>query len=386
MCVTATGAFFLFVGVRMAKAKKAEQALTKKAAKRREPVPEADLLKTGSTMLDLAITGKRAGGFAKGKYFWIVGDSSSGKTFLTLTCLAEASINKEFNNYRFIYDNGEDGALMDMGRFFGPRMADRLEAPSETADGEPVYSDTIEDFYYHLDDAFNAGYPFIYVLDSMDALDSKYSAKKFDEAKKAARKGTQAKGDYGDGKAKINSTRIRHVVRQLRDTGSILIVLSQTRDNIDAGMFEEQQTHAGGRALKFYATVQLWSSVGKRIKRTVNDREIVVGVTCRVKTKKNRFTGRERVVEFPIYYANGIDDIGGMVDYLTTWKVWPKVAGKIDASKHFDDVKLRREDLIKWVEENQARDELEHICETAWQAVEEKLVTHRRSKYDDPVQ
>lgn len=362
------------------RAKQIEEALTTRAPKRRDPIPDTDLLKTGSTVLDLAISGRRAGGFAKGKYFWIVGDSSSGKTFLTLTCLAEASIDPNFADYRFIYDNGEDGALMDMTHFFGHGMAERLEAPA-TADGEPVYSDTIEDFYYHLDDAFNEGRPFVYVLDSMDALDSTYSAKKFDEAKTASRKGTKAKGDYGDGKAKINSTRIRHVVRQLRATGSILIVLSQTRDKLDASMFEEQQTHAGGRALKFYATVQLWSSVGKRIKKTVNDREVVVGVTCRVKTKKNRLTGRERMVEFPIYYATGIDDIGGMIDFLTTWKVWPKTGGRVDATKHFDDVKLRRADLITWVEENDARTELEDICEAAWAGIEAKLTTERKSKY-----
>jgi|TARA_R110000751_G_scaffold152635_4_gene257784 RecA/RadA recombinase len=364
------------------KTQQVEAALVAQAPKRREVIPDSDLLKTGSTMLDLAITGRRSGGFAKGKYFWIVGDSSSGKTFLTLTCLAEASIDPAFNNYRFIYDNGEDGALMDMAHYFGPGMASRLESPGVGEKGHEVHSDTIEDFYYHLDDALAGGQPFIYILDSMDALDSTYSARKFNDAKTASRKGTKAKGDYGDGKAKINSTRIRHVVRQLRDSGSILIVLSQTRDNIDAGMFEEQQTHAGGRALKFYATVQLWSSVGKRIKKTINDREVVVGVTCRVKTKKNRFTGRERVVEFPIYFATGIDDIGGMIDYLTTWKVWPKTGGKVDASKHFDGVAMRRADLITWVEENDVRADLEEVCEEAWQGIEARLTTARKSKYE----
>lgn len=362
--------------------KQVEAALTASSPKRREVIPDSDLLKTGSTVLDLAISGRRAGGFAKGKYFWVVGDSSSGKTFLTLTCLAEASIDPAFNDYRFIYDNGEDGALMDMAHYFGPNMAARLEPPEVGGKGGEVHSDTIEDFYYHLDDALAYGKPFIYILDSMDSLDSTYSARKFNEAKTASRKGTKAKGDYGDGKAKINSTRIRHVVRQLRDTGSILIVLSQTRDNIDAGMFEEQQTHAGGRALKFYATVQLWSSVGKRIKKTINDREVVVGVTCRVKTKKNRLTGRERVVEFPIYYDNGIDDIGGMIDYLTTWKVWRKTGGKIDATKHFDEVVLRRADLITWVEDNGMRADLEDICEQAWQDIEARLSTVRKSKYE----
>jgi recombination protein RecA len=249
-----------------------------------------------------------------------------------------------------------------------------------------VYSATAEDFYYHLDDAHAAGKPFIYVLDSMDALDTRYADKKFHEAKTAARRGTAAKGDYGDGKAKINSTRIRSVVTKLRATGSILVVLSQTRDNIDAGLFEEQQTHAGGRALKFYATVQLWSSVAGRIKRTVRKREVVVGVRVRVRVRKNRITGRERSVEFPIYYDTGIDDIGGMVDWLTTWGYWPvNKSGDINAAAYGDVYAGRpwdRESLIKWVEEEGLRTELEDTVAAAWADVEARVAVQRRSKYE----
>ena len=368
-------------------AKDAAAALRATKPKRRETIPDEHLLKTGSTVLDLAITGRRAGGFTKGRYFWMVGDSSSGKTFLMLTCLAEASINPEFDDYRFIYDNAEDGALMDMARYFGKRMAARLEPPA-TVDDAPVYSAEVEDFYYHLDDALTeaeapGGKPFIYLLDSMDSLDSKYSGAKFQEAKKASRGGTKAKGDYGDGKAKINSTSLRRVVTRLRATGSILIVLSQTRDNINAGPFDVPQTHAGGHALKFYSTVQLWSSVGSKIKRTVLGREVVVGVNCRVRTKKNRLTGKERTVTFPIYFDTGIDDIGGMVDFLGHWRFWPKnKTGTVDATADFDNVKMRRDELVEWVEENGLRADLEDIVEAAWDTIEARAEVKRENKYD----
>ena len=362
-------------------AKDPVKALTRVGPKRRAVIPDKDLLKTGSTILDLAISGRRAGGFSKGRYFWMVGDSSSGKTFLMLTCLAEASINPEFNKYRFIYDNAEDGALMDVERYFGKRMADRLEAPATDSEGY-AFSSTIEDFYYHLDDAFDDGRPFIYILDSMDALSSGYEKRKFDEAKKAARGGPKARGDYGDGKAKVNSTAIRRVVTKLRETGSILIVLSQTRDDIGAGIFEEQKTHAGGHALKFYATVQLWSSVGCKIKKVVVGREQVIGVQCKVKVRKNRITGRERDVTIPIHFDTGIDDIGSMVDYLVYWKFWPKSdGGLINASADFDGVKKRREDLIAWLEANNLRDDLEDVVEAAWGDVERRLKVERVCKY-----
>lgn len=388
----------------MAKNTKDTKAALLKKGKKRQGINPDNLLKTGSTILDLAISGNPKGGFLKGKYFWIVGDSSSGKTFLALTCLAEATLNPAFKKYRLIFDNAEDGALMDMARYYGQAMADRTEPPAYGEYGEnkgvrffkpdakgkidnPAFSERIEDFYYNLDDALTraeGGEEFVYVLDSMDALDSKYAQAKFKEAKREGRGGAVAKGDYGDGKAKQNSTRLRGAVQRLSNTNSILIINSQTRDNIDGGMFDPAQTSAGGRALKFYATVQLWSSVGSKIKKTVAGREVQVGVNCRVKTKKNRLTGRERAVEFPIYYETGIDDIGGMVDYLVHWKFWPKnKSGVIDASGDFNEVAHKREALIEWLEANDMREDLEEIVTDAHAEIERKATVNRRSKYGD---
>ena len=87
-------------------------------------------LSTGSTMLNLAMTGSARKGFRTGHYYLFVGDSRSGKTWFCLSCLAEASIDKRFNDYRFIYDNRERGALMDIAYFFGRKAAERIESPT----------------------------------------------------------------------------------------------------------------------------------------------------------------------------------------------------------------------------------------------------------------
>ncbi|GAG08986.1 unnamed protein product, partial [marine sediment metagenome] len=151
------------------KTKKLKAELRKK---REKPVINRDdWVSTGSVLLNLACSGRSYGGFAKGHYYFVVGDTASGKTFLSLTCLAEASINPNFDDYRFIYDNGEDGALMNIARFFGQRVADRMEPPA-MENGEPVFSRLAEDMYFHLDDAVEDGRPFIYIQDSMDVLDS----------------------------------------------------------------------------------------------------------------------------------------------------------------------------------------------------------------------
>src|SRR5690606_33915961 len=109
-------------------------------------------------------------------------------------CLAEACRNKHFDNYRLIHDDVEGGALMNIRRFFGKALEERLEPPSRDEQGDPIYSSSVEQFYYLLDDAFKMGQPFVYVLDSMDSLTSDAEEEKFDKKKEAHRKGQQTTG------------------------------------------------------------------------------------------------------------------------------------------------------------------------------------------------
>jgi len=341
-----------------------------------QPVKETDLLSTGSTLLNLACTGNAAGGFAKGKYHFLVGDSASGKTWLSLTCLAEAAINPNFDGYRFIYDNAEDGALMDIGRFFGDKVQERLESPAYEKD-VPIYSTTIEEFYYHVDDAAKDGTPFIYILDSMDSLSSAAEQDKFNEMKEASRKGKTTTGTFGDGKAKKNSSNLRKLMPALRKTNSILIIINQTRDNLGFGF--EKKIRSGGHALRFYATLEIWSSIKGKMKKTIRGKEREIGITTKVQVKKNRFTGRLRVVELPLYHSFGIDDVGSCVDYLVSEKHWTKSKNTINA----DDLDFSgtREKLIKHIQETNAEDKVSKIVDDVWNQIENECSVDRKSRY-----
>lgn len=340
------------------------------------------MLGTGSTLLNIAITGGWRGGLATGGYYFFVGDSSSGKTFLTLTCFAEAAQSKAFNEYRFIYDDVEGGALMDFAKFFGQRVADRVEPPAGSVN-EPLYSQTIEEFYFNLDNALASPKPCIYVLDSMDALSSKYEERKFDEKKKASETGGKAKGDYGDGKAKINSAMLRVCLGRLRETGSILIIINQTRDNINAGLFESKKTRSGGHALTFYATVELWSSVGGKIKKTVKNKDRQIGITSRINVKKNRLTGRVRSVEVPIYYEYGIDDLGSCVDYLIEEGVWVNKSGNIAVTEIVEEpTTMKKASLIKFIEAEGLEDDVRILVNKTWNDVEAACSMGRKKRYE----
>jgi len=349
------------------------------------PVLPTDLLSTGSTLLNLACSGDYRGGFAKGKYHFLVGDSASGKTWLSLTCLAEASINPEFKDYRFIYDNAEDGALMDIQRFFGKGVAERMEPPDSMDIGAkgsgagivPIHSETIEDFYYHLDDAVGRDEPFIYILDSMDSLSSASEQDKFKEEKTASRAGKVTTGSYGDGKAKKNSSNLRKLMPALRKSKSILIIINQTRDNLGFGF--EKKSRSGGHALRFYATLEIWSSIKSKMKRTVRGKEREIGIVCKVQVKKNRFTGRLRTVELPLYHSFGIDEVGSCIDYLVAEKHWPKKKNIIEA--HDFDEELGREKLIQFIQDNHLGGDLAEVVAEVWDSIEKECSVERVSPY-----
>lgn len=352
---------------------------------------------TGSTLLNLACTDTPDLGFLKGGYYYLVGDSTSGKTWLSLTCFAEASISKAFRNHRLIFDDVEGGALMDMERYFGKAVAERIETPSISKKGVPVCSESIEDFYYNIQDVIDDGRPFIYVLDSQDALDSKAAKKKFQERKDAAESGEETTGSYGDGKAKFHSEHLRHVLSGLRKRKSILIIIGQTRDNL--GRSFDKKTRSGGRALRFYARLEIWTSVLGKITKRARGKERTVGVQCLAEVKKNRVTGKigkDRSVIVPIYYGFGIDDVGSCVDFLIEEGHWRKVKRKNDSSEAEDDGKKKRSiydakellfqgtrnEIVSYVEEEGLENKVRQATAKLWQDIETECLPNRKRRYE----
>ncbi len=351
----------------------------KKALKRKKKkgLTFKDFVSTGSTLLNLAATGNPYRGFAKGKYYSIVGDSAAGKTFISLTCLAEASINPSFKDYRFIYDNAEDGALMDIKKFFGKEIYKKMEAPSGTRN-DPEYSTTIEEFYYNIDDAIKEEKPFIYILDSMDSLTSEQEQDKFEETKKAHRAKKTTTGTMTDGKAKKNASNLRKLLTPLRRSKSILIILSQAKDNMGFGF--EKKRRSGGKALKFYACIEFWCSIKRQIKKTIKGKPRQIGIECLIEFKKNRFQGKLRKIIIPIYHSFGIDDIGSCVDYLIDEDYWKTKGSKIKAVEF--DFEGSKENLIRLIEEKNMEKDLREIVGDVWKEIEEACSVKRKRRYE----
>lgn len=360
-------------------ASQAERELTRgRARAEKELDAQIKYLSTGSTLLNLACAGRWSGGFRNGTYNFLVGDSASGKTFLSLTCMAEAAINSAYDDFQLIYDPAENGAMMDFSKFFGRKMAERVTAPSDEG-----FSSTTEEFYYNLDRRLKDG-PCVYVLDSMDALSTEDDDAKFESRKS----GKSENGSYGTSKAKMNSAYMRTVIPKLEKSGSILIVIAQTRDNIGFGAQFNPKTRSGGHALRFYAHLELWSSRKETIKKELaggkglakKDRQL--GIKSLVKVKKNRHTGREREVVIPIYHSTGIDDIGSCVSYLIDEGHWKKSGGRVTAPEF--DFTGTEEQLCRHIDTQpikMGKVKLRKLAGAVWKSIENACRIERRNPY-----
>ena len=334
-------------------------------------------ISTGCTLLNLAASGDPDYFTHAGQYIYFVGDSSSGKTMLVLQMFAEAAANPNFDDYALVFDNAENGALMDMDRLFGPRAAARIRTP------EHGISSIVEEFYRSVRHEIRKG-PCIYILDSMDCMGTRAGNKKQAEIDTEVSGGKDASGSFGMDKAKANSDNLRDVVGELQKTGSILVIISQTRDNPEAMKFAPKKKHSGGHALDFYAHLSVWTSITETIKRTVNKIARPIGIVCKCKLKKNRVNGLLRDVSIPIYPSSGIDELGSMVAYLLTEGHW-KVTGGTITTTLMDPTKTTitgtLDEVVGEIEDYSLEPQLISEVHKVWQAVEARCAVERKPRY-----
>jgi recombination protein RecA len=345
------------------------------AATRPPEVPKTHrkLFSTGSTELNLACSNTIDGAFAPGMLVNIIGDSHAGKTYLAHSILAEAALNPAFTDYDFYYDNAEAAETTGIQAMFGKALVDRLKPPIVTEEGR---STTVQQFVKSVWKALDTEKPFIYVIDSLDSLDSDESMKRFEESIE----GKEEKGSYKMEKPKYLSENLRKLAGRLLKTQSLLIILSQTRDNINPMSFKPK-TRSGGHALEFYSSFEMWLGLVETIKKGKPGHELVIGHTTRVKVTKNKLTGKVRTADFSIYTDYGIDDVGSCVDFLVDEVgFWEKKGNTIQATGL--NLEATREKLIREIETQGLEKDLREMVGKAWLDREEKIKLDRKKRYE----
>lgn len=342
-------------------------------------IPAKHFLSTGSTLLNLACSGRTSGGFPRGHYMLVVGDSNSGKTTLLMTMLAEAANNPVFDKHRLIYDAAEGGMLMDVPALFGSKLAKRIEPPVGSKEKQK-HSSTMENFYDNINRALDGG-PVVYVLDSMDALVPEDELDKEEKDRKDREKGKELKGTFGLGKPKLNSRNLRVVNNRLKERGSILIIISQSRDNIGYTATVQTKTRSGGHALRFYNRMEIWLSIRRTLTKTIGEKKYKIGTVTQFRIVKNHINGWEGAVDIPLYRRYGVDDTGSMVDFMTENGLWSRGdKGAINAKDL--SLTMPREKLCQHIEAEGLAKELRAAVASAWAEVEAATAVKRSSRYE----
>jgi recombination protein RecA len=309
------------------------------------------IVPTGSTILDLVV----GGGFPFGKMINIIGDSSSGKTYLALEMLATTQ-KKYGNKLKWFYDSAEDGFSFDTDSMYGFSVL-----PEDNK-----RSFTIEEFGANLKTELNKikdDEILIYILDSKERQAAIEAGKDYD------------KGSYKMEKQKFTSEFFRLRVNDIADKNCLLVILSQVRMKIDA-MFGEKYSRSGGKALDFYSYINLWLSECQKQKQ----KDRVTSVTIKAKTKKAKIKTPFREGFIELVFDYGIDNVKGNINFLYDLKTptGKNVDGYNKKKLEWDEEEYTVKKLIEHIESNDLETELENRVIQKWNDIEESIKTKGR--------
>ncbi|OQC75321.1 MAG: recombinase A [Spirochaetes bacterium ADurb.Bin001] len=312
---------------------------------------------TGSTLLDLAISGGRfrEGGIPLGILVEVFGPSGAGKTVI----LSQIAGNLQAMGGVIKFHDPEARLNKQFARIFG----------LDTGEIEYTIPDTIPEVFQSIRN---------WVPDKED--DGIYGA--FADSLAALSTDMEMNKDTGDKmgmrRAKEFSEELRKTCRIFTQRNVLMVCSNQIRQNHDAGPYGMRYKSPGGEAIGFYSSLRLRCLSPQKIKekRKIKgkEHERVIGVRTEIEVFKSSVWKPYRTAEIYILFNYGIDDIRGNLRYVKT------VTG--DTVYRIGDTKLSKSlnESILIVEEDGLEQELKEEVINLWNEVEAHFKEERKPR------
>ena len=262
------------------------------------PTIVREWVSTGSTMLDLAISNRKYGGFPVGRVSEITGLEQSGKSLLA----SHALLNTQKKGGLAVYIDTENAISPEYLFAIGLNLKEMLYVPLET----------VEDIFETID----------VIIDKVRSSDKDRLVTIVVDSIAGASTKTEMSADfdkdgYATAKALIISKAMRKITNLIGRERICLILTNQLRQKLNAPAFSDPWVTPGGKSIPFHASVRLrLSSVGS-IKAKKEGKDLIVGSRVKAKLVKNRVGPPLRECEYEVYFDSGIDDYSS---WLTTMK------------------------------------------------------------------
>jgi recombination protein RecA len=315
------------------------------------------VVSTGSTLLDLAISGGRfrEGGIPTGILVEVFGPSGAGKT--VLLCQIAGNIQKM--NGEIMFHDPEARLNKQFASMFG---LDPETIEYTIPNTIPEVFKSIREWIPDEDDKQLHGI----FADSLAALSTDMEMTK-DEGDK-----------MGMRRAKEFSEELRKTCRIISQKDVLVVCSNQIRQNLDAGPYGSKYKSPGGEAIGFYSSLRLRCKNAEKIKVKKKikgkDHERIIGVKTEIEVFKSSVWKPFRSADVHILFDYGIDDIRANLRYLKT--------NTGNSIYQVGETKLGKSlsDAIRQVEEDGLERKLKDEVISLWNEIETKFEEPRKPR------
>ncbi len=275
-----------------------------------------EVLPTGCLSLDLAVG---VGGLPRGRIIEIYGPESSGKTTVALHVIAETQ------------KAGGIAAFIDAEHALDPVYAKNLGVNlDELYVSQPDTGEQALDITASLVSSKAVD---LIIVDSVAALTPR----------------AEIEGDMGDShvglQARLMSQALRKLTAITSKSKTCIIFINQLREKVGV-MFGNPEVTAGGKALKFYASVR----IDVRKSDALKDAGEAYGNHTKAKIVKNKVAPPFKTAEFDIIYGKGISQGSCLVDLGLNYDILEKSGSWF--SYNGEKIAQGREKAVAYLESN----------------------------------